>query len=121
MLVFLKKILSGAFVLTVVSNSIAFAFEINTHQALTRCANNHECSAGNVRSENLFNFVHIDADLGKETYKDQNYPNYDRTYLRYARSGQRNFINLRLSFKYNGDYRDMIEAGVILEDAGVAQ
>ena len=90
----------------------AFAFEVNTHQAITRCAISKECKqAGAV---NLHNFAK-DAHLEKIDYSNQIFGNYGRTYKNYAQNGE-GFTNWHITIP-DGSYAKMVEAGVVLEDS----
>ena len=67
------------------------AFEVITHQALTRCAITGECnSSGEVRSENLHSFIE-DAKLTSHdidyNYFSEKFQGYDKTYFEYASNG----------------------------------
>ena len=95
-----------------------YGFEVNTHQALTRCAITNECNQGG--SKNLEAFMsHTKISKG-EIYKDQYFDKYkyqgkNVKYLDYIKSAEEAIYNYKV--KVNGDYKGMIEAGVILEDA----
>ncbi len=59
---------------------IVHAYEINTHQAMTRCAitSTNACSSsGQTRAQNLVSFIE-DAGLGKKAYMDKIFEGYER-------------------------------------------
>ncbi len=94
---------------------IANAYEVNTHQAITRCAITDKCSSnGKVRSENLDNFVKKDALLDQENYGHEVYEDYGDYYLHYA---SKTFEEVKIRFNHSNSYIDLIEAGSVLEDA----
>jgi len=95
------------------------AFEVNTHQAITRCALTQECSQ-NGGVSNLENFVkHTELNSTDEIYKNENYtkynlPDLNPTYANYAAKGV-GFENWKIDIRSN--YHGMIEAGSVLEDS----
>jgi len=116
----MKSTLQKILIVSILGVSSLYSWEVNTHQALTRCATTNECkNDGSFRAENLQNFVKKDALLLKKDYRLQKYeefPNY--TYRGYAISGEKAFyMNWKINFIHKGNYIDMIEAGSILEDA----
>ena len=87
------------------------AFEVNTHQALTRCAITNNCNNG--RAENLINFI-VHAKLSGIDYSNEDYEGYLEKYIDYANDG----LGFRdWNINVNPDYLGMIEAGSVLEDA----
>ena len=104
----MKKILIGWFLLY----AFIGAFEINTHQALTRCAING--CLGNGVADNLYDFVKH-AEIRYKSYSNEIFEGYSETYRKYA--------NDRVGFgKWNilipnSNFLGMIEAGSVLEDA----
>ena len=91
-----------------------FAFEVNTHQAIARCALTQECSTqGGV--SNLENFVkHAELNSTEDIYKNEGFEKYSKTYDKYAKEGD-GFKDWNISITSN--YHGMIEAGSVLEDA----
>jgi len=98
-----------------------YGFEVNTHQALTRCAITKECNK-NGGTKNLDAFVK-NAELPKyNDYDELIFEKYKAkktgsniTYQDYILGEEEAIYNYKV--KVNGDYKGMIEAGVILEDA----
>ena len=60
------------------------AFEVNTHQALTRCAITSSC--GNGTSKNLYVFIKH-GDIKGQSYGNEIFENYSKTYRQYANDG----------------------------------
>jgi hypothetical protein len=91
-----------------------FGFEVNTHQAITRCAITPyvpQCSTEGTK--NLDDFV-SHAGLKNENYTKEKFLDYGKTYKKYAETGT-GFEKWKI--KVDSDYRGMVEAGVILEDS----
>jgi hypothetical protein len=88
------------------------AFEVNTHQALTRCAITSSCSNGS--SKNLESFVNH-AGLNSKTYANEIFEKYGESYQKYANDGA-GFGDWGIVIK-TPNYLGMIEAGSVLEDA----
>ncbi len=95
-----------------------YGFEVNTHQALTRCAITTECNQEG--SKNLDTFV-SNAGISKgNIYEKQFFEHYKYkgkpvTYNNYIKNAEAAMSDFQVKVK--GDYKGMIEAGVILEDA----
>lgn len=89
-----------------------FGFEVNTHQAMMRCAITLEC--GTEGSENLNSFVNK-ALLKNVDYSNEEFEKYSDTYLHYATIGE-GLVAWNIDF-LSSDYLAMLEAGVVLEDA----
>ena len=93
------------------------AFEVNTHQALTRCAIASSCSNGSAL--NLENFVNY-AEIKNQSYINEQFEKYksqnnkDVSYIYYANEGT-GFTDWNINV--NSNYLGMIEAGSVLEDA----
>jgi len=87
------------------------AFEVNTHQALTRCAITSNCNNGYAK--NLYDFVNH-GEIRNQSYGDEQFENYSKTYRQYANDGL-GFEDWNI--KVDSDYIGMIEAGSVLEDA----
>jgi len=106
----MKKI-AIQFILTTIG---ILAFEVNTHQAITRCALTQECSQrGGV--SNLENFVkHTELNTTEAIYEDTVFENYSSTYKEYAKQGE-GFKEWNITITPN--YLGMIEAGSVLEDS----
>ena len=105
------------FIWIMVLHSFLNAFEVNTHQALTRCA--AAGCLGNPGAQNLYDFVNFSGigDMNYvneifERYKTQN--NKNVSYIDYANEGT-GFEQWNISVKPN--FFGMIEAGSVLEDA----
>ena len=94
--------------------SLASAFEVNTHQAITRCAITTECSQNGA--VNLHKFAE-DTFFDKKSYDNEHFEGtYDnKTYFNYMRTGT-GFEAFSIQNK-GTKYLDLIEAGVVLEDA----
>ena len=92
-----------------------YSFEVNTHQAITRCALTQECSSqGGV--SNLENFVrHVELNTTLAIYDDELFDKYGETYKKYVRKKDTGFKDWNISITPN--YHGMIEAGSVLEDA----
>jgi Mg-chelatase subunit ChlD len=100
------------------------AFEVNTHQAITRCAidkvgcKNKGILLRSEGSQNLYNFAE-DTFFSKKDYKDTVYKGYQldgkpAKYVEYATQGE-GFTKYKIETKSN--YLGLIEAGVVLEDS----
>ena len=91
-----------------------FAFEVNTHQAITRCALTQKCSnSGGV--SNLENFVkYVELNTTEPIYKNEIFQKYSNTYNEYVKSGT-GFEDWQIKIIPN--YHGMIEAGSVLEDS----
>ena len=87
------------------------AFEVNTHQALTRCAITSNCNNGYAK--NLYDFVNH-GEIRNQSYGNETFERYSKTYQVYANDGL-GFGDWNISV--NSDYIGMIEAGSVLEDA----
>jgi hypothetical protein len=92
-----------------------FGFEVNTHQAITRCALTQECSTqGGV--SNLENFVkHTELNSTLPIYKNEDYEKYDSKYIDYVGQDKTGFKDWQIQITPN--YHGMIEAGSVLEDS----
>ncbi len=91
-----------------------FAFEVNTHQALTRCAITSSC--GNGYAKNLYEFVnHAKLNSNKPIYKNEIFEKYGTRYEVYVSKKGTGFEDWNINVK--SDYLGMIEAGSVLEDA----
>jgi len=91
-----------------------FGFEVNTHQAITRCAiiaNTPQCETKGAENLKLF-ATH--ANLLDKDYIYQQFEKYGKTYVEYAREGT-GFNDWKI--EVNSNYLGLIETGVILEDA----
>jgi len=88
------------------------AFEVNTHQALTRCAITNSC--GNGYTKNLENFVKH-GEIRSQSYASEVFEKYGKTYRAYAEEGK-GFRSWKINIS-NPNYLGMIEAGSVLEDA----
>lgn len=88
------------------------AFEVNTHQAMMRCAITDECETEG--SKNLETFID-NALLRGVDYSNEEFEQYDDTYLHYATIGE-GLTNWNIDF-LGTDYLAMLEAGSILEDS----
>jgi len=91
------------------------AFEVNTHQAITRCAVTKECSnSGGI--SNLENFVkHTELKTTEPIYKNEIFEKYHEKYIKYVQKDKTGFEDWNISI--NANYHGMIEAGVVLEDS----
>ena len=92
-----------------------FAFEVNTHQAITRCAVTKECSnSGGI--SNLENFVkHTELNTEEPIYQDEIFEKYHERYIDYVQKEGTGFEDWNITITPN--YHGMIEAGVVLEDS----
>ncbi|HHD75657.1 MAG TPA: hypothetical protein ENK95_02385 [Campylobacterales bacterium] len=110
-----KKIL----VIVLCSLEYLYGFEVNTHQALTRCAITTECN-NNGGTQNLDTFVK-NTNLSKNiNYHEQLFERYKLnnefvTYDKYIKEAEDAIKNYKVTT--TGNYKGMIEAGSILEDA----
>jgi len=100
-----------------------YGFEVNTHQAITRCAINENISQCKTEgTENLEAFMkHVEISKS-DIYRNQLFDKYKYkstkkpiTYIDYI-LGEEDAIK-DYQVKVTGTYKGMIEAGVILEDA----
>ena len=91
------------------------AFEVNTHQAITRCALTQECSqSGGV--SNLENFVkHTELNSTDPVYQKEIFDKYQSRYVDYVTEKDTGFQDWNISITPN--YHGMIEAGSVLEDS----
>jgi len=107
----MKRILRLLILLNI---SHLYGFEVNTHQALTRCALTQYCGTDGVK--NLKQFInHSQISTAITEYQDQKFEGYGNiSYEDYANGGM-GFQNWNISITPN--YLGMIEAGVVLEDA----
>jgi len=103
-------------VLITVIYSFLDAFEVNTHQALTRCAITSSC--GNGTTQNLHDFVNH-GNIKSNSYGNEIFENYSKTYRQYANDGI-GFGDWNITIN-NPNYLGMIEAGSVLEDAVYSQ
>ncbi|MBU1668725.1 hypothetical protein KKC13_09925 [bacterium] len=95
------------------------AFEVNTHQALTRCAITNDCNDNGgtknlddfVENTNLSGYKDYDQELFEKYKLNGKYVNYE-DYMKQAEEAIKNY-----KVTTTGDYKGMIEAGSILEDA----
>jgi len=104
--------LKVSFVLILLNTTNSFSFEVNTHQAITRCATTTACNQNGA--VNLHKFAE-NALLNKESYKEETFDKYGETYFEYANDGK-GFTAWGIGFQ-NTNYQALIEAGVILEDS----
>ena len=90
------------------------AFEVNTHQAITRCAITTECNKNGA--VNLHKFAE-DTFFDKKSYVNEKFEGVyeNKTYFKYMRKGT-GFEAFFIKNK-GTTYLDLIEAGVVLEDA----
>ncbi len=102
-------------ILIIMGTLSLFGFEVNTHQAITRCALTQECSQrGGV--SNLENFVrHAELNTTLAVYDDEIFDKYGETYKKYVRQDKTGFQDWNISIIPN--YHGMIEAGSVLEDS----
>ena len=117
----MKNSTKGFLYLLLITYSIlgfaVFAYEVNTHQAITRCVISDECSnTGQARSENLYKFVTEDALLKYVNYENELFVGYGKSYLEYASKGEKVFREYNIGF-LQAKYSDLIEAGSVLEDS----
>jgi len=105
------KILSISFITASLLSTIS-AFEVNTHQAMTRCATTTECKTEG--SQNLVDFAK-DALLQNSDYSNEQFEGYNASYFNYASNGT-GFTNWHVTISTT-DYLGLIEAGSVLEDA----
>lgn len=108
------------FLINLIGISSLYGFEVNTHQALTRCAITTECN-NNGGTANLDTFVK-NTELSKyNNYDRELFEKYtkkdgtDTTYKHYIEEAEDAIKNYQVTT--TGDYKGMIEAGSILEDA----
>ena len=92
-----------------------FGFEVNTHQAITRCAviaDTSKCETEGAKNLHLF-AEH--TELTNTKYPNQKFEKYgNKTYQQYAEGGK----GLEdWQIKIGNKYIDLLEAGVVLEDA----
>ena len=94
-----------------------YAFEVNTHQAITRCALTQECSQ-NGGISNLENFIQH-SELKDQNYIQEKYEKYnENTYQSYGKNGEGfKDWNISIGTVDTLDYHGMIEAGSVLEDS----
>ncbi|WP_428739774.1 hypothetical protein [Sulfurimonas sp.] len=89
-----------------------FAWEINTHRAIDKEAID--------KASNLGAFID-NTGVGSENYINEVFEGYNRTYIDYVLNGEENGISndaLNQNFNQaNADYKSLLEAGTILEDA----
>jgi len=91
-----------------------FSFEVNTHQAITRCAiiqNSDQCQTEGAK--NLKNFI-VNSNLASTSYIDEIFDKYNKPYVIYANTGE-GFKNYEINV--TADYTGLIEAGSVLEDS----
>jgi len=102
-------------ILAILSTISLFGFEVNTHQAITRCALTQECSTqGGV--SNLENFVkHVELNTTLAIYDDEIFDKYGEKYKKYVSKEDTGFEDWNISI--NANYHGMIEAGSVLEDS----
>ena len=121
------KLINGILLLLGVSTTVS-SFEVNTHQAITRCAISspvksavingiaggyNDCDRMNS-AVNLHKFVENSL-LSNENYSEIYFEGYGKKYFDYAHSDD-NFKDWQISFLKN-NYEALIEAGVVLEDS----
>jgi len=100
-----------------------YGFEVNTHQAITRCAINENISQCKTEgTKNLETFMKHVKISKSDIYRNQLFDKYKYkstkkpiTYIDYI-LGEEDAIK-DYQVKVTGTYKGMIEAGVILEDA----
>jgi len=112
--------LFGLLFVVFLANSL-WAFEVNTHQAITRCAVSlpvkgsiyNEC----FRKDSALNLHYFakSANLDKEGYSSEIFEGYGVPYREYAKTGI-GFGKWHIVIP-DGSYSKMIEAGAVLEDA----
>ncbi len=109
----MKKMLKIIVILLLASK--LFGFEVNTHQAITRCALTQECSqSGGI--VNLENFVkNTELNSTESIYDDEVFEDYNEKYKKYLTKDDTGFEDWNISITSN--YHGMIEAGSILEDS----
>ena len=91
-----------------------FGFEVNTHQAITRCAiivNSPNCQTEG--SKNLLTFSK-NSNLAATIYADEIFDKYNLSYKQYANIGK-GFKPYEINIVEN--YTGIIEAGSVLEDS----
>jgi len=118
----MKQVLITASLLSLFIVSNTYAVEVNTHQAITRCATQAESSnqCNKAGAQNLHSFAES-ALLSNENYQFELFVGYkdskknNATYLDYAEK-EDDFKNWAIEFN-DSSYQSLIEAGVILEDA----
>ncbi|WP_428739124.1 hypothetical protein [Sulfurimonas sp.] len=99
----MKKI----FVILLISINL-FAWEVNTHRAIDRTALE--------KVDNLNAFISATG-VGSENYIYEEFEDYDTTYFLYVMQGEKNGLSeLNQTFS-STDYKSLLEAGTILEDA----
>lgn len=103
--------------LVILSSFSLHAFEVNTHQGLTRCAISNECSQ--IGAKNLEAFV-THTKILNEDYQDEYFEGYTHKgkkskYIEYIEEAEEAIHDYQIFVK--GDYKGMIEAGAVLEDA----
>ena len=92
-----------------------FAFEVNTHQAITRCVLTTECSQ-NGGVSNLENFAkHTELNSTDLIYKNEIFDRYGSRYVDYVAEKNTGFKEWNITITPN--YLGMIEAGSVLEDS----
>ena len=91
-----------------------FGFEVNTHQAITRCAIQEGAPLCNTHGAKNLNLFVLRSGLLAENYEDEIFDKYDNTYSNYANSGE-GFTNYDINV--SDTYLGLIEAGSVLEDA----
>jgi len=89
---------------------VILEFEVNTHQALTRCVISNSCSNGTT--QNLENFVNH-GDIKSQSYGNEAFENYGKTYQVYTQDGI-GFDDWKITI-INSNYLGMIEVGSGLE------
>ena len=103
--------------LILLSTATSFSFEVNTHQAITRCATQYiqglqlnQCAKHGA--VNLHKFAENSL-LDKESYDQEMFGAYGETYFKYAKKGK-GFENWNILISNKG-YQGLIEAGVVLD------
>ncbi|HHH53231.1 MAG TPA: hypothetical protein ENK91_06200 [Bacteroidetes bacterium] len=99
--------------------SSLYGFEVNTHQALTRCAITDDCNQNGgtknldtfITNTNLSGYTKYDRKLFEKYKYEGKYVDY-KTYIEKAEEAITDY-----KVTTTGDYKGMIEAGSILEDA----
>lgn len=103
-------------ILLIVTTSCLMGFEVNTHQALTRCAIKAyvpQCSTEGT--QNLETFIGHSG-LKYQSYASEIFSPYGKTYQAYVQTDTESKFN-NWNIKVGTNYLGMIESGVVLEDA----
>ncbi len=111
------KFINKYFAVVLLSTTSVFSFEVNTHQAITRCTVTTECGQAGVLNLDYFIFSAL---LDLEDYKEKpvaKFGQYGRSYFDYGEKGETVFLDYQIQFQSGSTIFDLIEAGVVLEDA----